>query len=223
MSSPIRIVVADDHPIVRRGLTFTLREEPALQLVGEAGDGRQALELIRTLVPDIAILDIDIPLLDGLDVAREVVKSQMPTRVIFMTLHNEEDMLHAALDAGGRGYLLKDNATEDVLAAIRAVMGGGIYIAPAMTQHLLAGRSRAASAESEPKSPEQRAIAALTPSERHILSLIADGQSSKEIGDLVGIHYRTVENHRTNICRKLRIDGSNALLRFALQYKALIR
>ncbi len=222
MPDSVRIVIADDHPVVRRGLTYTLREDPALELVGEAGDGRQALELIRTLAPDVILLDIDMPLLDGFGVTREVVKAQMQTRVVFMTLHNEEDMLHAALEAGGRGYLLKDNATEDVIAAIRGVMAGGIYIAPAMTQHLLGRRSEAAGVVAEPQTPEQSAIAALTPSERRILSLIADGKASKEIADVVGIHYRTVENHRTNICRKLQIDGSNALLRFALQYKALI-
>ena len=221
MPDPIRIVVADDHPIVRRGLTLTLREEPTLELVGEAGDGRQALEVIRNLLPDVALLDIDMPLLDGFGVTREIVKAQLPTRIIFMTLHNEEDMLQAALDAGGRGYLLKDNAVEDVIAAIRVVMAGGIYIAPGMTQHLLSRRSNTPNA-SALRTPEQRALAALTTSERRILSLIADGQSSKEIGDTLDIHYRTVENHRTNICRKLGIDGSNALLRFALQHKTLI-
>ncbi len=223
MSDPIRILVADEHPIVRRGFSFTLRDDPGLDLVGEAADGRQALDLIRSFAPDVALLDIDMPVLDGFAVARAMVADALPTRIIFMTLHNEEEMLHAALDAGARGYLLKDNAAEDVIAAIRAVMAGGIYIAPEMTAHLVHSRPGATPASSASVlTPAERALQSLTRSERRILTLIADGRSSKEIGDDLNIHYRTVENHRTNICRKLNIEGSNALLRFALQHKAAI-
>ncbi len=220
MPDPIRILVADDHPIVRRGLTFTLHDDPGLDLVGEAADGRQALDLIRALTPDVVLLDIDMPVLDGFAVARAMVAADLPTRIIFMTLHNEEEMLHAALDAGARGYLLKDNATEDVISAIRAVMAGGMYIAPEMTAHLV--HSRPGTAAASALTPAERVIESLTRSERRILTLIADGKSSKEIGDDLDIHYRTVENHRTNICRKLNIEGSNALLRFALQNKTVI-
>jgi DNA-binding NarL/FixJ family response regulator len=126
----IRILVADDHPLVRRGITFILRHDPSL---GEAADGRQTLDLVRALAPDVVLLDINMPLLDGFAVARAMVVAALSTRITFMTLHDEEGMLRAALDAGARGYLLKGNATGDVIAAIRAVMAGGIYIAPEMT------------------------------------------------------------------------------------------
>jgi DNA-binding NarL/FixJ family response regulator len=209
----IRIVMADDHPIVRKGLRLSIEEFEGIEVVAEAGDGKAALEQIQQLKPDLAILDVDMPKLDGLEVARELRKLELETRVIFLTLHTDVDFFNAAFEAGGRGYILKDSGSEDIVAGIRAVASGQMYVSPGMTHVLVNGRSAKA------ESAKRHGLDLLTPSERKIMKLIAEGKSSKEIGEEIGIHYRTVENHRTNICRKLEIEGANALLRFTLQHK----
>ncbi len=154
------------------------------------------------------------PKLDGFGVARKMMELHLKTRIIFLTLHKDEDYFRAAMEAGGKGYLLKDSASQEIVTGIREVSEGRLYISPAMATHLLKGKQ-------VPASPAVESVnAQLTATERRILSLIAEGQSSKEIGSQLSIHYRTVENHRTNMCRKLGIEGANALLRFALQHKA---
>jgi DNA-binding NarL/FixJ family response regulator len=215
VSDRIRVLIADDHPIVRKGLRTMIEEDEGLDVVGEAGDGHTALALIRKLLPQIAVLDIDMPGLDGFDVMREMQKLNLKTSVIFLTLHAEEDMFRAALEMGGRGYLLKDSAMQEIAVGVRAVAAGQLYLSSAVTARLLQKPERPA-----PASPTNGVTGDLTPTECRILHLIAAGRSSKEIGAELSIHYRTVENHRTNICRKLNIDGANALLRFALQNKA---
>ncbi len=214
MSDPIRVLIADDHPIVRKGLRTMIEEDEGLHVIGEAGDGHTALALIRKLLPQIAVLDIDMPGLDGFGVMREMQKLNLKTSVIFLTLHAEEDMFRAALEMGGRGYLLKDSAMQEIAVGVRAVAAGQLYLSSAVTTRLLQ------KPEKPPALPRNTLTDDLTPTECRILHLIAAGKSSKEIGAELSIHYRTVENHRTNICRKLNIDGANALLRFALQNKA---
>ncbi|MGA2808944.1 MAG: response regulator transcription factor [Terracidiphilus sp.] len=213
MDEPIRVVIADDYPIVRKGLRATLEEEEGFQVVGEAGDGDAALALIRKLAPHVAVLDINMPGRDGFAVAREMRNLKLKTNIIFLTLHADEDMFRAALEIGGKGYLLKDSAMQEIAVGVRAVAAGQFYLSAAMAPHLLEQKR---AAEPSPRNP---ILAQLTLSERRILALIAEGKSSKEIGAEIAIHYRTVENHRTNICRKLNIEGANALLRFALQNK----
>jgi DNA-binding NarL/FixJ family response regulator len=210
----IRILVADDHPIVRKGLRFSIEEDPGLKLVGEAADGQAALDLIRKLRPQIAVLDIDMPKLDGLAVAREMARQKLDTKIIFLTFHADEDLFRSAMELGSRGYILKDSASQEIVAGVRAVASGRPYISSAITEKLLHPR--------KPPMAQDGITANLTPTERRIMRLIADGKTSKEIGAELSIHYRTVENHRTNICRKLNLDGegANALLRFALQHKS---
>ncbi len=216
MADQIRVVIADDHVVVRKGLCAMIEEDEQISVLGEAGDGEAALALIRKLAPHVAVLDIDMPKLDGFGVLREMQKQKLETNIIFLTLHNDEEMLRAALDLGAKGYLLKDSAMEEITVGVRTVAGGQPYLSSAMTSRLL----------QLPKMPTSVAkdslTASLTPTEQRILQFIAEGQSSKEIGAKLSIHYRTVENHRTNICRKLRIDGTNALVRFALQNKATL-
>ncbi len=214
MEKEVRVVVADDHAIVRKGLRAAIEEEPSMNIVGEAGDGESALALVRQLRPDVVVLDIDMPKLDGLAVARDLAREGVETSIIFLTLHTDEDMFRAAIELGCRGYLLKDSATQEIVASLRAVIAGQMYISSAMTAKLV--RSNAAPPVALRGAPSSH----LTPTERNILRLIAEGKSSKEIGEELSIHYRTVENHRTNICRKLGIEGANALLRFALQHKS---
>ncbi|SDF21983.1 response regulator [Terriglobus roseus] len=212
--NPIPVLLADDHPVVRRGLKATIEDDKDLQVVAEAADGNDALRLMEELSPAVAILDIDMPGLNGLGVAREVKQRSLSTRIIFMTFHADEDLMRAAMDVGGKGYLLKGSETEEVCAAIHAVNAGRTYIGSAMAAVLLNQKTESAGSAINLK--------ILTLTEKKVLRLIADGLSSKEIGDELGIHYRTVENHRTNMCRKLEIEGANALARFALQHRAAL-
>jgi DNA-binding NarL/FixJ family response regulator len=211
MSEPIRILIADDHPVVRKGLRMAIEEDVGLAIVAEAAEGEAALALIEKLLPHVAVLDVDMPKLDGFGVAQEIRKRQLPVEMIFLTMHAQEDLLRAALDLGAKGYILKDSALLEIVAAVRAVAAGQPYLNSILTLRLLERQSLA---------PAQNSLAdRLTPTERRIVHLIACDKSSKEIGAELSIHYRTVENHRTNICRKLGLEGANALLRFALQNK----
>ena len=216
MEDEVRILIADDHPMMRDGLRFNLGKHPGLNVIADAADGEAALALIRKLRPDIAILDVNMPKLDGIALAREIASQRLSVRIIFLTLHEDEGLLRLAMKLGARGYLLKDSAMPEIVAGVRSVMAGHRYVSAAMTSLLLEERSSA------PQEPANPLTANLTPTELRILRLIADGESSKEIGAKLSLHYRTVENHRSNICRKLKIDGSNSLLRFALQNKAVI-
>jgi DNA-binding NarL/FixJ family response regulator len=208
MADEIRILIADDHPVVRKGLRMAIEEDAGLELVAEVGDGEAALAVIEKLRPQVAVLDIDMPKLDGLAVAREIGKRRLPVEIIFLTMHTGEDLFLAALELGAKGYILKDSAMLEIVAGVRAVAAGRPYLSSALTARLL-----------QPAGDDRQAewVGRLSPTELRIVQLIASDKSSKEIGEELSIHYRTVENHRTNICRKLGIEGANALLRFALQ------
>jgi DNA-binding NarL/FixJ family response regulator len=213
MESELRIVIADDHPIVRQGLRQVIETDPELKVIAEAGDGRRALELIRELRPDIAILDIDMPHLDGFSTARAVIEERLPVTIIFLTIHSEEELFHAALDLGVKGYVLKDTAVDEVINSIRAVAAGRHYTSlPISIEVAQAAR------------PDQlkESLDTLTPTELRILKMLADYQTSKEIAEQLGISVRTVETHRTNISQKLNLRGSHALLKFAVRNKSLI-
>ena len=179
---------------------------------------RGALALITKLQPHVALLDIEMPKLDGLGVAREVVERRLNTAIVILTLHSNQDLFRSAMDLGCKGYILKDSAVQEVVAGIHAVASGRPYISSAITTDLLQSRNQA-----DPKSSPSL-TSNLTPTELRIMRLIATGKTSKEIGADLSIHYRTVENHRTNICRKFELDGegANALLRFALQNKSIL-
>jgi DNA-binding NarL/FixJ family response regulator len=216
LNTAVQVLVADDHPLMRRGLRMSIEEEPDLNVIAEASDGQMALEQIEKLRPTIALLDIEMPKLDGLGVAREVIRRKLNTKIIFLTLHTNEDLFRTAMSLGIAGYILKDSAVQEVVAGIRAVAQGRPYLSSALTASLLQQREKPQTDASDPLAGK------LTPTELRIMQLIAVGMTSKEIGGELSIHYRTVENHRTNISRKLSLDGegANALLRFALQNKA---
>jgi DNA-binding NarL/FixJ family response regulator len=216
MSECIKVLLADDHPIVRRGLKATIEEDETLSVIAEAADGNEALQKIKEVRPQIAILDIDMPGMNGLAVAREARAQGLDVSIIFMTFHADEDLMRAAMEVGGKGYLLKGSETEEVAQAIRAVWAGRTYIGSTMASILFGQKSEVAG------NLLNANLQALTVTERKILRLIADGKSSKEIGDDLSIHYRTVENHRTNMCRKLNLEGANALARFALQHRTVL-
>ena len=214
IKSPIRIVIADDHPVFRRGLALMVAADPALEIVADAADGIQALARIQEMKPDIAILDVNMPGRSGLDVIRELQRLGLTTRVIFLTMHRDEALLNTALDLGARGYLLKESAVEEIVASIKAVAAGEDFISSSLATFLI-NRSRrtAALVQTTPT------INDLTPAERRVLHLIAENQTSREIAAALFISVRTVERHRENICTKLELHGSNALLKFALAHK----
>ena len=168
MSDRIRILIADDHPVVRKGLRMAVEEDAGLAIVAEAADGETALALIEELRPQVAVLDVDMPKLDGFGVAREIRARELPVELIFLTMHAQEDLLRAALDLGAKGYILKDSALLEIVAAVRAVAGGQPYLNSTLTARLL---QRPAQTES---SPADR----LTPTESRIVQLIAADKSS---------------------------------------------
>jgi len=216
MPELITVLLADDHPIVRKGLKSTIEDDETLSVIAESADGVDALKKIQEVNPQIAILDIDMPGMNGLAVAREVLAQQLPTSIIFMTFHADEDLMRSAMEVGGKGYLLKGSETDEVAQAIHAVRAGRTYIGSTMASILFGQKSEAAGSLLNVN------LTSLTATEKKILRLIADGRSSKEIGDDLSIHYRTVENHRTNMCRKLKLEGANALARFALQHRTVL-
>lgn len=211
---PIRIVIADDHPLLRKGLREVIEEDPSLRVVGEAADGDAALEQIERLRPDIVVADIDMPRRDGLALLREMQKRELPAEVIFLTLHSDQGLFNQAVDLGTKGYILKDSALTAIVDAIKAVAAGQHFVTQSLTGLLVRRRAGVlALAASQP------GLGDLTPTERRILKLIASGQSSKEIADALFIHYRTVENHRVSIAQKLGLRGHNAVLKFALEHR----
>ncbi len=214
MTQKITIVLADDHPIVRQGLRMMIETDENLHVVAEASDGAEALELIKKNQPDVAVLDIDMPEKDGFTIVREMQKKNFKCEVIFLTMHSDNDIFLSAMDLGVKGYLLKDSAVRDIVKGIKAVAKGDFHVTPSLASHLLNHRRN--NRELNEKLPQ---LEDLTPTEMKILKLVADYKTSKEIADEFFVHYRTVENHRTNICQKLGISGHNALLKFALQNK----
>lgn len=210
----IRVVIADDHPIVRSGLRREIERDPGCLVVGEAGDGVAALELIRQTRPDVAVVDLDMPELDGFGVARAISAERIDVALVFLTMHDGEDMFHGAMQLGARGYILKDTAVTELVQGIKTVAKGQPYVSAPLVQYLMQRRSRA-----DALAHEQPGLESLTPSERRILAMVADGKSSRQIAEALFIHHRTVENHRTNICQKLGVSGPHALLKFALAHK----
>ena len=211
MADQIRILLADDHPVVLKGLKASIQENPRTTIIAEAGDGESALAAIKKLLPEIAILDVDMPKLDGFGVAREIRKLGLTTKIIFLTLHTDEQIFDSAMQLGASGYLLKESAMQEITTAIDTIKSGRIYICSAMAAITMQRRN--ASPADDPL------LGDLTSTERRIVKSIAAGHASKDIAEELSIHFRTVENHRTNICRKLKIEGPNALLRFAMQHK----
>jgi two-component system, NarL family, response regulator DegU len=214
MSDRIRILVADDHPIVRKGLCEIIEEEPDLKVIAEAGDGEACLASIEKLRPDIVVLDLNMPKLDGFSVAEELHKRKLAGNIIFLTVNNDVDLLQRAMDLG-QGYILKESALVEIVNGIRSVAAGRPYVSPSMAASLLSRRSQAQAFERG-----LPALASLTPSERRILSLIATGKPTKVIAAELHVHPRTVETHRGSICHKLHLNGSNSLLRFALENRS---
>jgi DNA-binding NarL/FixJ family response regulator len=210
MSTEIKILIADDHPVVRQGLCRIIELSPDLRIVAEVGNGQDALEKVQLLQPDIAILDIDMPGQDGFKVAAAIGELKLPIEIIFLTVHREESFLNKAIDRGAKGYVLKDSAVTDIVTGIRTVIAGQHYISPTMASYLVTRRRTVG---------KKQGLASLTPTERTIIKLIADYKTTKDIAAILSISPRTVETHRSNICQKLGVRGNHSLMKFALAHQ----
>jgi DNA-binding NarL/FixJ family response regulator len=214
METRVSVLIADDHPLFLSGVRRVLDGVPSLDVVAEVGDGEKALEAIEALKPDLAILDIRMPKLSGLRVAREVRKRQLATDVILLTMFEDEETFNEALDLGVMGYISKESAVDDVAVAIRSVLQGHRYISPSLMDLALQRRS------GKSAGPKHASLNTLSPAEVRVLGLIAESMTSREIADTLCISLRTVENHRAHISAKLSIQGSYSLLKFALENRS---
>lgn len=215
MKNEIRILIADDHPIFRQGLRQVIEKDNRIKVVAEAEDGETALDLIRQGQPEIALLDLDMPVLDGFAVAQRLRDEQLSVAVIFLTMHKDEMHFNGALDLGVRGYLIKDSAAADVVNCIRTVAAGQHYISPSLSTFLLSRKKRTSSL-----AQQQPDLDSLTATERRILTLLGGYKTSKEIAAALSVSVRTIENHRANICVKFDLHGTHALVKFAIQHKS---
>ena len=203
---PIRIVLADDHVLVRQGLKSLLEREH-FQVVAEASDGQDAVKLVETHKPDIAILDISMPTLNGIDAARGLARSSPKTKTILLTQHEEEQYIHEALEAGVKGYVLKNQVANDLIQAIRQVGRGEFYLSPGISRAVMEAY----------RSKSERPADPLTARERQVLQLIAEGKSTKDTASVLGISVKTAESHRMRLMQKLNIHETASLVRYAVR------
>jgi two-component system, NarL family, response regulator NreC len=203
---PIRIVLADDHVLVRQSLKSLLERE-GHHILGEASDGQEAVQQVTAHQPDIAIMDISMPIVNGLSAAREVSKSSPKTKTILLTQHDEDQYISEALEAGVKGYVLKSQVASDLLEAIRQVSRGQVYLSPGVSRAVMDAY----------RSKSERHKDPLTLRERQVLQLIAEGKSTKEIATLLGISSKTAESHRTRLMQKLDIHETASLVRYAVR------
>jgi DNA-binding NarL/FixJ family response regulator len=215
MKSGIRLLIIDDHPVFRRGLRQIIEENPRFLIVGEASDGQTGLKMLAELKPDVAVVDIDMPQLNGLEMLRALQRMNSSVSVLVLTMYKEEDMFNAAMDLGVKAYILKENAVDDLLKGLDKVVLGETFVSSSMS---LVGQRRTSRVQQLLLSKPQ--IEDLTAAERRILKLIAEDRTSKEIADQLGISVKTVENHRLSICHKLNLHGSHSLLKFAFDHKS---
>jgi DNA-binding NarL/FixJ family response regulator len=203
---PVRVVLADDHVLVRQGMKSLLEREK-FQVIGEASDGQEAASLVESLHPDIAVLDISMPILNGIDTARQLKRSCPKTKAILLTQHEEDQYIQEALEAGVRGYVLKNQVASDLVHAIHHVSRGEVYLSPSVSRAVMdAYRSD----WKQPRNP-------LTVRERQVLQLIAEGKSTKDVASLLGISAKTAESHRTKLMQKLDIHETASLVRYAVR------
>jgi len=213
--SPSRttVLIADDHPIFRQGLKQLIEKQPGFHVVAEAEDGETAFDLITAHTPTVAVLDLNMPELDGFAVAHRVQQKKLPVKIVILTMHKDELHFNEALNLGIQGYVIKDSAATEVIDCLKTVISGREYFSPAVSSFLLSLRRRAAQTE------KLSGVGDLTATERRVLLLLAELKTTKEIASELGISPRTVDNHRAHICTKLDLQGTHALVKFALQHK----
>ncbi len=202
----IRVLLADDHSIVRQGLK-TLLDKEGFDVVGEASDGQQAIKLVKEHMPDVAVLDLSMPLLNGLDAAREILKSSPRTKPMLLTMHTEDHYVLEALRVGVRGYVMKNHSREDLVRAIVQVARGEVYLSPGISEVVVQAYLNKTDYSSDP----------LSGRERQVLQLVAEGNTTKKVASLLGLSVKTAESHRTRIMEKLDIHETAGLVRYAIR------
>ena len=207
-----KVVIADDHAMFRHGMRRILSEHADLEVIGEAQNGLDLLHLLKKLSPNLILLDISMPGLRGLEAISEIKRMHPNTKIIMLTMHRDSDYLFQAVSSGVSGYLLKEDAEKDLFTAIETARRGGTYISPLVAEDSMQDWAQMRRGEKHAEAAEP-----LTVRERQILKLIAEGKSSKEIGDVLCISYRTVERHRANIMEKLNVNKTADLVRYAVQ------
>lgn len=211
----IRILLADDHTIVRSGIRALLEEEPNLSVVGEAEDGRAAVNLACQLKPDIVVMDIAMPLLNGLEATRQLKQQCPESRVLILTMHDNEEYIRQVLEAGAMGYILKDAAARELISAIRSIYRGEAVLSPAVTRLVIEDYLRWGGAR------PQGEVDGLSPREREILQLIAEGYTNKQIAEILSISIKTVQAHRNRLMQKLDLHDRGELIKYAIQKKII--
>ena len=207
----LELLVADDHDIVRRGLRDLLEKQPGWKVVAEATNGREAVEKTKELKPDVSILDISMPSLNGLEAARQIVASGSPTKVLILTVHHSDPLIQQMLKAGVRGYVLKSDAASELVHAVEALHRNKTFFTSKVPQAFLDERER------PPKRNGQDHALRLTPRQREIVQLLAEGKNSREIAAILGTTFKTVETHRANIMRRLECHSVTELVRYAIR------
>jgi DNA-binding NarL/FixJ family response regulator len=216
--SELRILIADDHEVVRKGLKSLLGSQPGWQVVGEASDGPQTVEKVHQLGPDVVVLDITMPHLSGLEVARRVLAESPNTKLVFFTMHGSEQMVYEALNAGVHGYVLKSDAGNDLVHAVESTqLPHRFFVSPRLEplisqEYLKNGKKTVAKVPGE----------VLTPREREVLQLLAEGKNSKDVATTLGITLKTVETHRANLMAKLDLHSLPGLVRYAIRNKIVM-
>jgi DNA-binding NarL/FixJ family response regulator len=209
----VKILIADDHEVMRHGVRNLLTAQSGWEICGEAASGREALQMIEAHEPQVAILDLSMPGLNGMDAARQVRKSLPDTKIIIFTMHETEDLVREVFRSGAHGYVLKSDAGTHLVAAVQAVLEGRHFCSSKLSECIFQGFLRAANGEPLEVSPED----ALTPREREIVQLLSEGQSNKEVAAILGISVKTAETHRAGIMRKLRLNAFSDLVRYAIR------
>jgi DNA-binding NarL/FixJ family response regulator len=210
----LRILIADDHEVVRRGLCMLLETHEGWEICGEAKDGRQAVEMAKQLKPDVVILDIGMPNLNGLAATRQLALQNPQQRIIVLTITDSDQVIREALNAGARGFVLKSDAARDLVSAVEALQRGGMFFTPRVNDMVLAGFLDKSGNGSSPESPH---APQLTPREREVIQLLAEGKSSKEVACLLNLSTKTAETHRSNIMRKLDFHSIRDLVVYAVK------
>lgn len=214
--SAVRILVADDHGVVRKGLRLILERHDGLEVIGEAADGREAVRLAEELSPDIVIMDVGMPQLNGIDATAQILHRNPRAGVIILSMHSDEGYIVRALSAGAKGYLLKDSAEEDLIQAVRIVAQGRPFFSPRITQTLLDDYVRQLRQKGL-----QDSYDLLTEREKEVLQLISEGKSNKEVATILGLSVYTVETHRTNLMQKLNLHNTAEIVLYAVRKKII--
>jgi two-component system response regulator NreC len=212
----IRVLLADDHGVVRKGLRFLLERHSGMEVVGEAGDGREAVRLAEASSPDIVIIDIAMPLLNGIEATAKMVKRNPNLGVIILSMHSDEDYLLSALNAGAKGYLLKDSAEVDLVRAIQAVHKGSPFFSPEIAKTMLEDYMRFLQQRNL-----QDSYDLLTEREKEVLQLLAEGKSNKEVATILDVSVYTVDTHRTHLMQKLNLHNTAEIVLYAVRKKII--